>query len=349
MSGWVITVYHAIGFCQRMGSSFWSDVCKAAVTQSPLRKTTTSNALCGAIVALYALAFLASSYRVRQFMSIQPQNKTKVWTRFRVFNSLLMCASVFGSVAWASNVQNTQLQFQAGSLNTANTLNGTFRPTPPDALFQIKRLAAESASWSASFFVFSALEFAAVSISQMLILDRLLSFLLKSTSLLSEQRRYTNVWQGALALVAAANAVGVCASLAAAASQAQASVSFLTAASAYARGDIAAAEEQNNSAEAFVLRAAETSSIQVLRPRPFTPLTSCSCKRLRPPKLAPSLSSRARYPTFSIFCAQRITEALVGVTMLVFFALFGIASVKMLRHVVELTSKKNLMTNVSFC
>ncbi len=265
-----------------MGSSFWRNVCKAALAQAPLRKTTTSNALCGLIVGLYAITFLASIYRVRQFMLMQPENRAKVWPHFRVFNAMLMCACLFGSVAWASNAQNTQLQFIALSLNNAGVLNGTLRPTPPDQMFQIKRLAAESASWSGAFFVFSALEFAAVSLVQVLILDRLLSFLLKSTSLDSKQRQYTNVWRSAIALVAAANAVGVGASFPAAASMAQASALFYASARAYADGNAAAGDGQSKSAEAMVFQAAETSSIQVPPPNtrlspvlpPFHPLCS---------------------------------------------------------------------------
>jgi len=145
-----------------MGSSFWSDVCSAALSQTPQRKATTTNALCGVMIAFYALVFCASLHRVKQFLSLSPANRSKVWPHFRAFNAMLMCACVVGAAAWASNVQATQLHSEAMTLYNASVLNGTLRPTPPDTLARIKRLAAESASWGAAFFVFSSVEFAMV-------------------------------------------------------------------------------------------------------------------------------------------------------------------------------------------
>ncbi len=179
-----------------------------------------------------------------------------------MFNAMLISASLFGAVAWACNVQNTNLQATASSLNNASVLNGTLRPTSPDRLFQIKRLAAESNRWSGSFFVFSALEFSAVSSSQLLILDRLLTFVSKS-SRENMQRLYGNAFKFAFAVVAVCNAVGVCANTAAAVDMARSSSLFDSAANAYAARDLAEAQESNRLAEDMVFKASEKSSIQV--------------------------------------------------------------------------------------
>jgi len=149
-----------------MGSSYWSSVCSAAVKRPIAERSSISNGLCGLLLALYCAAAIASVTRFLQFRRLSPEQRPKMWKYYGAFNALLMSASLAGAVGWASFTQNANL---SGSASAALASNQTLPSTKLEQLAAAKRLVAQASSWSAAFFVLSALEFAAISLAQTLV------------------------------------------------------------------------------------------------------------------------------------------------------------------------------------
>jgi hypothetical protein len=137
-----------------------------------------------------------------------------VWWLYGWFSGLMLCGSCFGAVAWAAWMRRIVLNFQANVF--------------ADYSVDQSSLLALSLPWLAVFAVSYATEFLFLSASQLMVLDRMSDFLKLQAD--SAQRLFFIGGRVVMAVVVAANAVGLASSIAAGQQWLRAAASFSDAA-----------------------------------------------------------------------------------------------------------------------
>ena len=173
-----------------------------------------------------------------RWWQIDDEGRRRVWRLYGWFSGLMLCGSCFGVVTWVSRMIDRVIIFRGNELvSTSNN---------PTAIAEGLSLWASSRHWIAVFYVSYAIDFLFLSVTRLLVLDRMLDF-----AAAGSMTKFRVV--GGRIVVAAVllgNATGLAASIAAAVQYKQAADTFYTASMFYSVNNTQDGREQWNTAQA---------------------------------------------------------------------------------------------------
>ena len=217
-----------------MSLAFWSDACFNALNTPLHTRLNILYTTCGLTVAIFCLCAAASAYMHVRWQRLH-KNKSFVWRLYGWFTALSCAGSVFGCASSLSKMQNLSLFYRA--------TDALIEPSTPLTQSQIWSLVSLSYRWQAAFDALSSFDFMFLSISKLLVLDRMFELVEWGGTAGWDGRHQRLARGGALVLgvVVVGTVVGFGGGFAAAAYFVQVADLIANAAASYAAGDAAAA------------------------------------------------------------------------------------------------------------
>jgi hypothetical protein len=205
-------------------TSFWTDACFHAGNQTLQKQIYNAHASCGVTVshnavvvciftvcssslilfslqiAAFCVSACASGTMFYRWWKMEANSRQRVWWLYGWFSGLMLCGSCFGAVAWAAWMQRIVFNFNANHAD--------------DVSIEQAYLIARSLPWLSTFSVTYALEFLCLSVSKLMVLDRMSDFLRLQADF--KPLRLLVSGRSLMVVVVAANAVGLAGNIAAA-------------------------------------------------------------------------------------------------------------------------------------
>jgi hypothetical protein len=148
-----------------MGNS-WSDNCRTALNRALDDQLWTTRSYFGALAGFMLLSAVYAGIRLYQFQILTEPEKNRVWSQYKLFALLMFAGGVLGAAAWLSYMTNLSANFKAQKL---------FKDGP-DFSLETTRTFGESYLWLGIYHIFEPLTFGCLTVSKLLILDRMLKF-----------------------------------------------------------------------------------------------------------------------------------------------------------------------------
>jgi hypothetical protein len=155
-------------------------------------------------ITAYCVSAIAGGIMFYRWLRMAKEDQQRVWRLYGWYSALMFCGSCFGAAAWASRIMFVKNRFEW----TFNFHNLAER-------FSQRAL---DLSWTAAFVVTYAFEFLFLSAAQLMVLDRMSTFLSHAAPQLGDVMRARLVVGGriVMAVVVLGNAAGLSANVAAA-------------------------------------------------------------------------------------------------------------------------------------
>ena len=148
-----------------MGNS-WSDKCRTAQLRPIDDQLATTRSSFGTLAAFMLLSTGYAGFNLYKFHSLTEPERNRVWSQYALFARLIVAGGVLGAAAWLSYMTSLSANFRAQK----------FFKDGPEFSIETTRTFGETYLWLGIYHIFEPLTFGCLTVSKLLVLDRMLKF-----------------------------------------------------------------------------------------------------------------------------------------------------------------------------
>ena len=149
-----------------MGGS-WSTACTAALNRKLDDQLKVTRTCFGVLSGCMLLCSLVAGVNLFKFSGLSDADRFRAWDRYRSFTSLIIAGGLLGAVAWLCFMTSASANFTAHHL---------FKQGPEYSLKTTQQFG-KVYLWNGIFFFFEPLTFGCLSVSKLMVLDRMFKFI----------------------------------------------------------------------------------------------------------------------------------------------------------------------------
>jgi hypothetical protein len=148
-----------------MGNS-WSDACKAAQLRPSDEQMLTTRSVFVTLAGFMLLSSAYAAFHLYKCKCMTEMERKRIWNQYLLFACLIAAGGLLGATAWLSYMTSLSANFKGQKLFKAG----------PQFSLETTRAYAETYLWLGIFHFFTPLTFGCLTVSKLLVLDRMLKF-----------------------------------------------------------------------------------------------------------------------------------------------------------------------------